>query len=1204
MNTLYALANTRPQSGVRSKKGFTLIITLGLVVLLVTMAVGLLKLSSVSLRRAAQLEYQARAQANARLALQLAIAELQAQMGPDQRISAKSSILDATQNSTSIENVAHPHWLGAWDSWSGWLNHTANAPNGSSVTISDTYNRGRNPMFRRWLVSLPNETTANTLDTAITDSIADRSIRLVDKGTSNNESDYVSAYLMPVSNAALTSLGSFGWWVSGQNQKADASANQTASNLTAAELEQSSGNSQLRHLNQISNFENLSQDATTLEKLLDYPQIQLANVPAEGLKTAFHDVTVAAPGLIADVRWGGLKKDLNLLFEQNPTLPTELARNTNLAPSPRPMSADITANAPKITNRPFSSYEMMQLYYRMYKPGSITPITWNGTNPRSDEYYSNSTKNRSLVFAKQYMIYSLMSRRINSQGPGLTVGNYNLYLTHTSVIVLWNPYNIPMVIPDKSYSVTTKAYKALPTSFRIWKNGSPTNTKYTNSIATQYDDFGYTLTSGNGSPIRFEPGQFRVFSITSWPKKNTLGLVSPGYNPYISNPDPGILMGQLTNIPPTGVTVGCEVRFEPTWLQSGSAWWFGVNPGGCCMLNQIGIRHHGFLCDWTASDYDYAPLTSNQWNDMPKWQLGITQSIPFAVAGMTIKSGAKLDYNQLSSTMPDYRGKNWIQGLASAPLQKMQVSYTNPVLAQLQRKDNPFQLHFTSVASNADLAMLLSSDANNVTTLGNGVNGEQVNRVAVEELPTAPITSIAGFAGMQLRPGWFKLPSNISSQASRNAQSNAFSLINHSLAGYQAGVPSVGIGNSFAQPMINGEKIYHYHDVSKSTPASRSPIGDGPALYPSQDILVLSDYWDHGLLMNDGLWDSWYTSSFCETTRPTQPSGTNVANMMKSFYMNGTKLPDPNYQPWLSSLSPDGVVSKLSATDGYLKASSHMINKTAFNVNSTSVNAWYALFAGLKNNAVTYRDPSGAIQKVTPPSDHIALSRFITAIGNTEANNPLTPTDKTWTGIRFINNQQLLKLAEQCVFQVKQRGPFLNMSDFINRRLVNSELGTKGALQAAIDYDDASPDANSINYNYKISSGGIASPILPPDSRFPNPLASNGSVFTGAPGYVIQSDVLRPLGNSLTVRDDCFLIRTYGEAKNKEGKVVAKAYCEARIQRCPEYVDSTVSAETPRYKVDTNGAITDNASALGTINTKFGRKLKIISFRWLQNNEI
>jgi Tfp pilus assembly protein PilX len=93
------------------KQGFALVVTLSLMILLTIIAVGLLTLSSISLRSSTAQSAQATARANARMALMLAIGELQKQAGPDQRVTAEAAILG--RNSTS---VAQPRWTGVWNS--------------------------------------------------------------------------------------------------------------------------------------------------------------------------------------------------------------------------------------------------------------------------------------------------------------------------------------------------------------------------------------------------------------------------------------------------------------------------------------------------------------------------------------------------------------------------------------------------------------------------------------------------------------------------------------------------------------------------------------------------------------------------------------------------------------------------------------------------------------------------------------------------------------------------------------------------------------------------------------------------------------------------------------------------------------------------------------------------------------------------------
>ncbi len=69
-------------------RGFALIVTLTLMILLTVIAVGLLSLSAISLRSSTVGEAEARAFANARMAVILAIGALQKEVGDDRRITA------------------------------------------------------------------------------------------------------------------------------------------------------------------------------------------------------------------------------------------------------------------------------------------------------------------------------------------------------------------------------------------------------------------------------------------------------------------------------------------------------------------------------------------------------------------------------------------------------------------------------------------------------------------------------------------------------------------------------------------------------------------------------------------------------------------------------------------------------------------------------------------------------------------------------------------------------------------------------------------------------------------------------------------------------------------------------------------------------------------------------------------------------------
>lgn len=227
---------------------------------------------------------------------------------------------------------------------------------------------------------------------------------------------------------------------------------------------------------------------------------------------------------------------------------------------------------------------------------------------------------------------------------------------------------------------------------------------------------------------------------------------------------------------------------------------------------------------------------------------------------------------------------------------------------------------------------------------------------------------------------------------------------------------------------------------------------------------------------------------------------------------------------------------------------------------------------------------------------------------------------------------------------MRLRGPFVSLSHFVNRALVplkkNKELGRCGALQSAIDNAtnpiNIRPDASKSAFSDVVlddeklrlqgSSGGpkadldggratvlannMTDPVWAPTSKDLNPgamasmmadrimitdssyLAEQGFRSTGIPGWLTQADVLQAIGPVLTARSDTFRIRSYGEAIDpSSGKVSARAWCEATIQRLPDFIDGTNKAS-------------DKESSLTPLNRIFGRKFIISSFRWLSPNEI
>lgn len=128
---------SQPVRKPRKPQGFALVVTLTLMVLLTLLAVGLLSLSAVTLRADSRNSAPSEARANAKMALMVAIGELQKEMGPDQRISVTADQRMASDGDGEETSVApgNMYWTGVYDSWR-----------------SDVVDRPT-PQFRSWLVS-------------------------------------------------------------------------------------------------------------------------------------------------------------------------------------------------------------------------------------------------------------------------------------------------------------------------------------------------------------------------------------------------------------------------------------------------------------------------------------------------------------------------------------------------------------------------------------------------------------------------------------------------------------------------------------------------------------------------------------------------------------------------------------------------------------------------------------------------------------------------------------------------------------------------------------------------------------------------------------------------------------------------------------------------------------------------------------------
>ena len=563
-----------------------------------------------------------------------------------------------------------------------------------------------------------------------------------------------------------------------------------------------------------------------------------------------------------------------------------------------------------------------------------------------------------------------------------------------------------------------------------------------------------------------------------------------------------------------------------------------------------------------------------------RWPAPGSPPTPVGIFSIVAKSAEPLDFESSAGFAADYRNRTWLH----APPTRLANFLMNP--QDLNRADSPYQIHFRPVNSDQEVSLFLQADGP-LGYFGGGYTAAQgQTHVTALSIPTAPATNLGSLAGVRIDHGRARFNSD-----------GRYNNIKH--LAHAGGAFGVGIGNSYAHPMIRPNVVYTRNDFGRD---------NGWNGTRASNLNVTDDYWDHLFLANEELWDSWFFSGI------TPAVNNGVVNRTKrlvaqDFFSGQPTHISPHMQPELNGKTPGELADLVethtatSGENGWDRIAPYLLNRGQFNVNSTSKEAWKALFMCLADRRVATLQPGAAPRVAAHNEADVILTRHALANSETAANGP--GDDHAWRGIRNLTEAEIDKLAEETVRQVKLRGPFLNMTEFINRRLSNDEFGVTGALQAAIDWDEfnagydgtTSGSGASINAAYKTTDAMITR--LP--ANYPNERAARGSRYAGIPGYVMQSDILQGISSSLGVRGDTFLVRAYGESLARDGSVAARAWCEAVVQRMPRFTNP--EDDFSQKMRDPRRAASD-LSSLHPENRTYGRVFQITSFRWLSSNEI
>ena len=1219
--------------------GFALIVTLSLMILLTVIAVGLLSLSSISLRATSQGSAMATAQANARMALMLALGELQTQAGPDTRITATGAIFEDSTESKQ-------HLTGVWESWKI---DPSQPPTASDYEKAD----GKQKRFKKWLVSYSDPRAIEQQDFVSSSEFpAKERVTLVPElktaGDNGSTTSAVYGGLVPLApkDSGRTS-GALAYAVFDEGVKVRIDTGYKPEKKTQlGDLATTLGTGVRADVSRIKGLEKINWEAADLSKS-DNSLHKAVSFSSGGLmleslsgnrgtkyNALFHDITTESIGIFTDVANGGLKQDLNSILNAE-TLPADFSGSVNSKLYSKHLEYPV-AKADATTGQIEPSWEQLFRFSNYYKTDMKDSKGPTVAMQRPADSWTNptqppalDTKNVSLMptLLKMQMFYSLIAVPMWADGsmpPSPPTGNwtepesghvgwqttawasgarYFLQVCMSPVVTIHNPYNSNLEVKDLSVELNN-----IPMAIQVNRNGQgwvPKDGQSVDNLDTEGAQngaknlgkkFRFNLTEdGSNTGFTLAPGEVRVFSPTA-PSTTTYQT-----NPYRSwnsfttpDPDPMILKRGFR-----GVTIGYYVsRLSANEMSGYETYPNGKGRGsleylapsdkiqarvrpcldkrisssvaemGVCKVSLVKVGSK------TTNPVIYSQINVNVGSDSTdgnllnslETSLNLSPSSGEIATPKLTSQMAGMSGNQPLNTMNaytfgvltisakttygNYEQKNYdgIMGAKPMAFHSIVTPFTALDVGKIGLGPYPYEVGVIPLQSDSGTGYENLVDINEYGR-GYGISGlsslkgQQFG--TIYEIPTGPLQNFA-----QL---------NSANIAATN-----------SLARF-----TYPIGNSWAHPMIP------------------------PTALTQAPVLGRATSYDHSFLLNLLLYDKFYFSGITSHQGKFMKS-VSASDLANSFVKDSdsSEIQDKRLMSYL----PDGETeadaiaalsvanqSSSSQPQARYDAASHQLMKGAFNVNSTSKEAWKAILASLHspNGKMFLSDQTretAAVSNLKPANDSkVRFSRFM--VPNNNAATSSDEAQNVFQGPRDISEGQLDQLADAIVKQVRARGPFLSMGEFVNRQLGSSELAQKGALQAAIDVTEI----NSSSSDSVLAATGYVLPS--PTIKYTNPVAMEGRSDQGAAGFLSQADLLSALGNAVTVRSDTFRIRAYGETRDASGKVVAQAWCEAVVQRMPEYVSSEDKS---------NVAI---ANLTSQANRVFGRKFFVKSFRWVPASE-
>ena len=1190
MTVGYRLASRPPgerklRRHARNDRGFALIVVMGLMVLVMVLAVGLLELSTLSLRTSGHSAMMSEARANARLSLMLAINQLQKELGPDRRISAPAGILDSNPDSPEADGVTQPHFTGVWDA--------AESPFTKWTLDRPSYDKKAG--FRGWLVS------GDPSDTKLMDFA--RNVSSGDESRMAVSGDAASERAVEVPSISGDRAG-FAWWTSDDGAKAVLRAGEKPDSsskfqtLASARRGNGDGHAELdpRIPDRDNGLDGRLVDLATADVAVPHTDAEAA-VSEERI----HDLTTRSEIVPVDVTTGGLRKCMNVYLDwlaaqsaSNRAAAGTLGKLRNASMDYRVCSWDQLRNYESL-GRAGSMVTIdsvtKRLKIRTYKQTGAAPEKeWNPT--MSDDRFRIQP-----VLLKLSYVVSYATEKISA--PADPNKPYALRLFLYPIAVLWNPYNVDLEVPEYCASgicpLTFDINKGASNAAKIdlTKTNTATRLAFGPEMGGAQKFSNLLIPAGATKVLYPQPVRWQTHSdehrykpkapyeYYMWAQTTKFDLGDSNYGGILKN-----LLGRadsFASIPAQEFTgaAGDSIRIAVAPVGKDGLislgvdgahtdWWGNNGPGAD---TQDTMQKFG-----TSTSVRYAMESSS-----PQISLIAENEVPSRTFGQLENRPTPLllfEFYRKAADEDLFPNKPGAFSVAGNPAQGTTSSTLGTSDSVTPWFESAYSFRFKSITSWIDVSKTfqLPPDRDDRVYFGASYSPRGQLNVVDQEIPLSPMVSLAELQHLPLfdyRPTYDSSMKNFTTvwyqgdywfylgRLTQFAQNHA-------------------IGNSYASPGIPADKL--------TQAGWRTAFGYGEFNH----LRV-----DRSYVANSVLWDSWFCSSLGaqDGLLLTQDGKKRKSReVAQDFFEGTTPLPNDAIRPRFHG-DRDELVKSLFEANGnparnaHEKIAEYLRIEGGFNVNSVSEEAWAHFLSNLLSRPVLMMASATGKESVTvlePEKNKFLISRYsLVNAPPADRSSGKAREDGYWNGAREVTAGQIRELASAIVKQVKKRGPFLSLGEFVNRRLVREdELARCGPLQAALDDPD-------VTINEELRDGEITGSETTSKGkpRYSFTAAATGPRKQGITGYVTQADLLASLGASITPRSDTFTVRAMGEARDDDGKVQARVWCEAVIQRGAEFVDPVDIAATA-------------TAALKPVNARFGRRFEIVSFRWINPQEV